>query len=398
MDSVKIRLIHAGKGTQQWQIIRQPPSSLYDVTTSGSQPQLAPEDLLPLLDTSTVPLLLDVREEEEFSSWHINGALNIPLDQLADRLGEIARGRELVLICAVGLRAERGANFLSSVGYRVRVLTGGMQSWGRTYEVVESDLGGVIVCQVRRRGKGCLSYVVGAGDRAVVIDPSTELDQYQSIAAAHGFTISHVLDTHLHADHLSGARALATKMGATLLLNPADPFEYDFTPIVNDLRIELSASMHLTVSAVSAPGHTEGSTVYQLGSIALFTGDTLFLESVGRPDLADFAEPFARSLYRSLHNVVLPLDDDMMIFPAHYGESVHVRFGELVTKRLGELRLSLPALAYDEEDFVHWAISHVTDRPPNYVEIVRFNAGRPRLEFNELRQLELGPNRCAIAS
>ena len=351
-----------------------------------------------MLDAEERPLLVDVREPDEFESWKIPGSVNFPLSELADRLGEVPRDRDLVTICAAGLRATKAAEILASAGLHVDVLDGGMESWGRAYEEVETQLSGATVVQIRRRGKGCLSYVIASRTSAVVIDPSADVDRYLRIAKNLGVAITHVLDTHLHADHLSGARELASRSGARLLLNPADPFDYEFTPITDNLRIEISENLHLTVSAVTTPGHTEGSTVYELGDVALFTGDTLFLESVGRPDLADHAEEFAHSLYRSLHEVVLPLSDDLLIFPAHYGDSVEVRFGELVTRRLGELRRTLPALAYNEARFVEWAVSRVIDRPPNYKEIVRFNAGLSSLSLGELEQLELGPNRCAIAT
>ena len=367
------------------------------MTISPVGASITVDELLPMLDAHDQPLLVDVREADEFESWRIPGAINIPLSELADRLGEVPRDRDLVTVCAVGLRAAKGAEILASAGLHVKVLSGGMESWGRAYEEVEARLGDATVVQIRRRGKGCLSYVIASGASAVVIDPSTDVDRYLQVAKRHGVEISHVLDTHLHADHLSGARELVSRCGAQLLLNPADPFSYEFTAISDHLRIEISDNTHLTVSAVTTPGHTEGSTVYELGDVALFTGDTLFLESVGRPDLADHAEEFAHALYRSLHEVVLTLSDDLLIFPAHYGESVEVRFGELVTRRLGELRRTLPALAYDETKFVQWAVARVTDRPPNYKEIVRFNAGHSPLSLIELEQLELGPNRCAIA-
>jgi glyoxylase-like metal-dependent hydrolase (beta-lactamase superfamily II) len=115
-----------------------------------------------------------------------------------------------------------------------------------------------------------------------VIDPSLEVERYREIASAHRWTITHVLDTHLHADHISGARELVAKTGAALWLNPSDPFDFDFAPLTDGRVIELAPGVHLSVSAVSVPGHTEGSTMYQLGNAAIFTGDTLFLESVGR--------------------------------------------------------------------------------------------------------------------
>jgi glyoxylase-like metal-dependent hydrolase (beta-lactamase superfamily II) len=121
----------------------------------------------------------------------------------------------------------------------------------------------------------------------------------------------------------------------------------------------------------------------------------LFLESVGRPDLADQAESFAHNLYWSLHERVLPLADGIMVFPAHYGAGVVVRSDEFVAKPLGELRHVLPALTLDEDEFVRWAIAHVKDRPPNYQSIVLINAGMTA--SGDDGELELGPNRCAIA-
>jgi glyoxylase-like metal-dependent hydrolase (beta-lactamase superfamily II) len=271
-----------------------------------------------------------------------------------------------------------------------------MHDWASTYDQVEGGFAGATVVQVRRRGKGCLSYVVGAGGSCVVIDPSIDAERYTNIAREHGWAVTHVLDTHLHADHLSGSRALVAATGASLWLNPADPFSFDFEPLTDGRSFPLAPGVALTVSAVSVPGHTEGSTMYRLGDAAIFTGDTVFLESVGRPDLADQAEAFAHHLYRSLHERVLPLRDEVAVFPAHWGPGVTVRAGEFVSRPLGDLRATLPALALDEDDFVAWAIAHVKDRPPNYRQIVRINAGLepPRLEDSEL---ELGPNRCAIA-
>ncbi len=362
----------------------------------GSASLISASELIQHLDDSTL-MILDVREPDEFEEWRIPGARNVPLGELADRLGEISRERPVVTVCAVGLRAERASTILNSADFDARILEGGMSAWGTVYETVPTTIGDATVVQVRRRGKGCLSYLIGAGARAVVIDPSTNTDLYVSEAFVRGWQITHVLDTHLHADHLSGARELCALTGAQLLLNPADPFRYEFTAITDGLRIEISPTLHLTVSAVTTPGHTEGSTVYLLGDVALFTGDTLFLESVGRPDLADQAEAFAHALYRSLHDVVLALGDETLIFPAHYGDAVQVHTGELVTATLGTLRRTLPALAFDEPTFVQWAVARVTDRPPNYKEIVKFNAGRSDMSLDELRQLELGPNRCAIA-
>lgn len=367
---------------------------------------LSTNELLSLLDDSPDVFLLDVREPDEFETWRIPGTVNIPLGEIEQRLEEIPRQAIVVTICAKGTRAERASEILRRNNFRSVVLEGGMEEWGHTYEVVETNVSSATVTQIRRRGKGCLSYVVGSSQRlsteatgnAAVIDPSIDIEVYLAVAKQHGYVITHVFDTHLHADHLSGARELARRTGAELVLNAADTFHYDFRPLTSDFRLMLDEQRAVELVALSTPGHTEGSTAFLLNQGALFSGDTLFLESVGRPDLADLAEPFARTLFQTLHQGVLKLSEDVRIFPAHYGESVDVRYGELITKTLGELRSSLSALSMSEDDFVRWAVSHVKARPPNYVNIVLFNAGESKLSLEEVGALELGPNRCAVAS
>ncbi len=341
--------------------------------------------------------MLDVREPDEVADWQIPGVHNIPLGALESRVDELPRTTRIVSICAVGSRAQQGSEILAKHGIASAVLNGGMNAWASTYDTVEGVFAGATVVQVRRRGKGCLSYVIGAETTsAVVIDPSLATDQYVRIASDHGWTVTDVLDTHLHADHISGARALAAATGATLWLSPSDPFSFDFEPLSDGRSFQFGPGIELVVSAISVPGHTEGSTMYQLADSVIFTGDTLFLESVGRPDLAEQAESYAHSLFKSLHERILPLSDDVIVMPAHYGPSVDVHSGHFVARSLGELRTSLPALALGEREFLTWALSNVKDRPGNYRHIVAINAG---LEPNtdESAAFELGPNRCAVS-
>ncbi len=358
--------------------------------------RITTDHLVPLLDAEEGLYMLDVRQPDEVADWYIPGVHNIPIDSLESRVAEVPRDVRVVVICAQGTRAQRGAQILASHGVASEVLEGGMNAWASTFDAVAGEFAGATVVQLRRRGKGCLSYVVGAGPHCVVIDPALDLDQYLDVARQHHWRITHVVDTHLHADHISGARALVAATGAALWLNPADPFDFAFEPLSDGRSVVLAPGVELTVSAVSVPGHTEGSTMYRLGDTAIFTGDTVFLESVGRPDLADQAEPFAHHLYRSLHERVLPLSDDLMVFPAHYGAGVEVTSGRFVTRSLGQLRSTLPALALSEDDFVAWAIANVKDRPPNYQHIVLINSGREEMSSG-VADLELGPNRCAVA-
>ena len=341
--------------------------------------------------------LLDVREPAEFDEWAIPTAVNIPIGQLGARIDDVPDDREVVTVCASGSRSALAAETLSRAGRHTGNLVGGMRAWGQAYDSVTMEFAELRIVQVRRRGKGCLSYLVGSADRAFVIDPSADTDVYLRLADEHGWTIERVFDTHLHADHLSGARALASRTGASLHLNPADNFEFAYEPLADGDRFDLPDGHGLSVVAVHTPGHTRGSTVYVAGDRAALTGDTLFIESVGRPDLADKAIAFADDLYNSLHDSLLVLPDDLLVLPGHYGEEVVVRPDQPVGALLGELRHDLEAFSLDRAAFVEWAASRSVDRPPNYARIVDVNMGRVSDPLAALRELEVGPNRCAVS-
>jgi len=358
-------------------------------------PELSATELAGLLGTEDQPLILDVREPREVSAWAITGAVNIPLGELASRATEVPSGQRVVVVCASGNRSTQAARALEAAGFDVANLTGGMAAWGLVYDTAILEIPGARIVQVRRRGKGCLSYVIGAGAEAFVVDPSLDADVYLPLAVDLGWRISRVFDTHLHADHLSGARALADQTGASLHLNPADAFGFAFSPLHDGDRFELGGGVGLSMAAVHAPGHTQGSTVYVVGEHAVLSGDTLFVDGVGRPDLAERAEEFAANLYRSLHDEVLSLADGVTVLPAHYGDDVVVVPGNPVSATLAELRATLRPLSLGPEEFVAWATARVSQRPPNYVEMMKANmTGAPA--GPGLRQLELGPNRCSV--
>ncbi len=349
-----------------------------------------------LLGTDDEPFLLDVRQPEEVEAWAIAGIRNIPLGELQGRLSEVPTDRPVVVLCRTGNRSGQATELLARAGYQSINLTGGMGAWGRVYDTAVSDVSGAQVVQVRRRGKGCLSYLVGAGDEAFVIDPSTEIERYVALADDRSWRITRVFDTHLHADHLSGARDLARRTGAGLHLSPFDTFEFPYRPLQDDESFSLPGGAEISVVALRTPGHTEGSVTFVLNGQAIFSGDTLFTDGVGRPDLAERAEEFARNLYRSLNEKLLLLPDDTLVFPAHYGSCTRVVPDHPVEGSLGRLRATVHALSLDENAFVSWATAHVAERPPNYVEVIRANMGRSSLSAGDLAQIEMGPNRCSI--
>ncbi len=363
---------------------------------SGStSPRMSASELAAVLGTEAQPFVLDVREQDEFDAWSIPGAYLIPLGELGARLAEIPTDQQILTVCAAGARSAAAADALRGAGFNVKDLAGGMGSWATVYDAVTIELSRATVVQVRRRSKGCLSYLIGAGDSAIVIDPSTDVERYVEIAEQFGWKISVVMDTHLHADHLSGARKLAKLTGADLKLNPLDTFDFDYVPLQDNEVIALSGGAEITVHALSTPGHTMGSTVYTIDGEAVITGDTLFIDGVGRPDLAERAAEFASNLFDSLHNRVLVLDPSALILPAHYGMEQIVLPDQPVTATIGKVKSDLEPLKLSKDDFIGWAAARATERPPNYAEIIRANMGRSSQSLDFLSMLEVGPNRCS---
>jgi len=357
-----------------------------------------PAELAARLGTSDQPFVVDVREPVEFAAWSIPSAVNIPIGELEARVSELPTDREVVTVCASGSRSSTAAEILSRAGRRVANLAGGMAAWATVYDAVTVEFDEVRVVQVRRRAKGCLSYLLGAGDQAFVVDPSLDTEVYRRLADEHGWRIVRVFDTHLHADHLSGARLLAKETGASIHLNPADTFAFAYEPLRDEDRFVLPGRASFRVAAIYTPGHTRGSTIYVVADRLVLSGDTLFVDSVGRPDLADRAEEFAHNLYHSLHDKVLSLPDDAFVLPGHYGEDVIAAPDRPVGVALGELRQVLAPLSYDEDQFVSWATARAAPRPPNYEEIIQANMGRSDVPLLSLRQLEVGPNRCSASA
>jgi glyoxylase-like metal-dependent hydrolase (beta-lactamase superfamily II) len=176
---------------------------------------------------------------------------------------------------------------------------------------------------------------MGSSSEAVVIDASVEPAIYARLAAERGWTIRHVVDTHLHADHLSRSKALARASSANLLLPSQDRVAFAFTPLQNGQAIEFGRSR---ITVISAPGHTMESACYYLDGQALFTGDTLFVSGVGRPDLhatPNETRERARVLYRSLRRV-LELPADTLVFPGHASEPPAFD-GKPIAERLGQI-------------------------------------------------------------
>lgn len=359
-------------------------------------------ELRRMLDQRQPVTILDVRPDAEYAEWAIPGSVHMDAyDQL--RAGDThaldgfdpPAGIPVVTVCAAGRTSLIAAELLRPRGVDVRSLAGGMKGWSLAWNTakVPSPGGSAEVIQVRRTGKGCLSYLVGSGEQAAVIDPSLEPAVYQELATQAGWTITLVLDTHVHADHLSRARLLADATGAQLRLSAQERVSYPFTPLHDGDVLMVGAA---ELRALHTPGHTAESMCYLLDGRALFTGDTLFLASVGRPDLeagADEASGRAHALYQTLRRL-LTLPPETLILPGHVSEPIPFTDEPLVAT-LAEVRARTPLIELDEMSFVETILSRIPPTPPNHETIVAANETGVFPE-REVTELEAGANRCAV--
>lgn len=199
----------------------------------------------------------------------------------------------------------------------------------------------------------------------------------------------------MHADHLSRARRLSATLGIPLHLPANDRVRYPFQAVADGDRIPVGANW---LQALHTPGHTWESTCYFLPSGALFTGDTLFTEGVGRPDLeatGDEARARAGALYRSLRRL-FELPADTLVLPGHTAEPPAFD-RRPVAARLAELARQIDLLALEEPAFVEAVLTRIPPPPPNHQRIVELNeAGAWPEELETLLELEAGANRCAV--
>lgn len=302
----------------------------------------------------------------------------------------------VVTVCGAGKVSLIAAEHLRARGIDARSLAGGMKAWSLAWNSAEVSLptSRARIVQVRRTGKGCLSYLIGDGGEAVVIDPSLDPCLYQDVARSNGWAITNVLDTHVHADHLSRARLLAERTGATLHLPKMSRVSYDFAPLSNGGVIGFGSAR---LTALHTPGHTLEAMSYLVDGQALFTGDTLFLNGVGRPDLEDKAAPAgerAHLLWASLDSLTA-LPGELFVLPGH--NSAPTAFdSKPIAATLGEVVTGVPALQLDEDAFVETIFARLPPTPPNYGHVKMLNE-IGEMPIGDPTDLEAGANRCAVS-
>jgi len=363
------------------------------------------------INAGTVPMILDVRNQDEFNAWQVEGpkpvpTRNLPVWMAVEEVEDLAKELpdNTVVICAHGNGSDLLLDMLADEGKAARSLEGGTQAW--SWLLVPKRLpdlpDGLVGWQVQRPSKACLSYVIGApGKNAIVVDPARFPQDYIDLSASEGMTITHVIDTHIHADHISGGPELAEKVGATYHVPVEDtgkaPTPFANVPLEDGQEIDLGdATVH--VLSIKTPGHTPGSTCISLPGSFLITGDTVFVRGIGRPDLTGRAEELATDLFHTVHERLQPLDPQTMVLPAHWSFESEVGDDGLVRTPLGEIFQSTLLSQTELTEFIEQIITSLPAAPDTYDTIRLVNSGREQATEEELEILEIGKNQCAAST
>jgi len=386
-------------------------------------------DLFERLERRDKFFVLDVRNRDQFERFRLEGrspvpAVNIPYfemlelggkDEMLDSVvayverdlaDQLPSDLPILAVCAKGETAEFVAQGLRRLGYAGATLKGGMKAWGEHYATRALAEGpDLAIYQVSRPARGCLSYMVASAGKAIVIDPLRHLHPYLDLARGTGLTIEAVIDTHGHADHISGGLALAAKTGASYYLHPYDAIHpIDVLPATIPYEFIRDSQMFPVgrheLKALHIPGHTLGLVAFRLDDRYLFAGDSIFIRSIARPDLGGKAETWAPLHGRSLR-MLLGLPGGITVLPGHFSSLDEADGTGRFAASLDDLKKRNDGLVVlqreSEEGFVRYLLESLPKFIPEYVDIKRVNVGLLAPAEEDAATLELGKNVCALS-
>ena len=388
---------------------------------------ISPSQLYKLLGTEKELFLFDVRNADEFERWHIEGKtaipiLNIPYFDLIEKGGkedfqesiihfikanlsrQLPKDKKIVMVCAKGETSAIIAEILRNLGYQAASLSGGMKSWGEFYDrKTIITLPHLSIFQLIRISRGCLSYVIISDGMATVIDPLKNIQLYIDLFDELNVKPQFILDTHAHADHISGGKKLADRFEVPYYLHPYDgihpmdmlPAKFSYEPSWIDKIYRLGS---VELKTLHIPGHTLGNQAFLLDNKYLFSGDSIFIRSIARPDLGGQAKTWTTLHYESLRKL-LELPTDILVLPAHFSSLQEANENQIFNRSLGELKKTNEGLMMVQkplEEFSQYILGSLPQFPKEYIDIKRINIGLLQVNEEQAAELELGKNVCAI--
>jgi glyoxylase-like metal-dependent hydrolase (beta-lactamase superfamily II) len=277
----------------------------------------------------------------------------------------------------------------------------GIKAWGNLLAPIRVAAGdGYELYQFRRPGKASCSYGLVCGEEMMVFDPAKNIDFYLDFAKDRGATITKSFETHRQADYISGS-AMLRQSAAVEIVAPEDDFKgarFPYTPARHG-EVHRFRDGGPAVEVIHTPGHTPGSTCYRIDGKYLVTGDTVFIRSIGRPDLGGMAEAWSDMLFKTMTEMLLKLDDDTVILPGHYMEWSEADDNLIIAAPMARIKaLNADIYAIDNaRDFYAFIRANMRPQPEEYAKIREINAGLVEVDAEQQEIMDIGKNECAAS-
>ena len=370
------------------------------------------DDLFSFLTQKEDIIVLDVRNEEDFGRFSVEGPfpfdmVNVPyfdfMEEEDASVAKVSHDKPVKVVCAKEGSAQYVGEILMNHGFKdVAFLTGGIKTWGNmlTPKRINPESDDYALYQFIRPAKASCNYGLLYKGEMVNFDPSRNYDFYHSFADSQNVKIVRTFETHLQADYISGSKKIADVTGAEIMANVGDfkdaSFQYSG---VKDGESYSVGGDGPEIKVLHSPGHTPGSTSYIIDDKYFITGDTVFILSVGRPDLGGKAEEWSVMLFDTLTNKVQNLDKKLKVLPGHFMEWNEANdsllfvenLGEVIHRNAGVFKIATP------ENFTQYIKDNMRKSPEIYGEIRKVNVGWLDVDMNEADIMDLGKNECVAA-
>jgi glyoxylase-like metal-dependent hydrolase (beta-lactamase superfamily II)/rhodanese-related sulfurtransferase len=355
--------------------------------------------------------VVDVRNKKDFAKFKLEGPypfklLNIPYFEFMEFekecIAQLPPDSKIRIVCAKEASAKYVAEIIHKNGFDdVGYLLGGINTWGNLLVpklITTTDR--YQLYQFIRPGKASCSYGLIAENEIMFFDPSRNIDFYIDFAKEKNVRITKTFETHLQADYIAGSRIIAEQTGAEFLANATDfaGSKIVYTELENNKTYGFTADGP-EVRAIFTPGHTPGSTTYVIDNKYLVTGDTVFIKSIGRPDLGGKAEEWATLLFSTM-NKIKKMDQELIVLPGHYMDWNETD-SQLIFKCSLSEAIDRNKSIYNletVEEFIHFIKMNMRPQPEEYKRIRLINANLEHVDEDEQNTLDIGKNECAAST
>ncbi len=368
-------------------------------------------ELYTSLTTRQEMVVLDVRNKIDFSRFKVESPYPFIMQNISyfdfmeiedECVAKVIQNKPIRIVCAQEGSAKFVAEILDKHGLEdVGYLEGGIKSWGNLLIPMLLNPGEAFqLYQFIRPGKASTSYGLQYSDELILFDPSRNTDFYLRFAKHNNCKLIKTFETHLQADYIAGSRTLSQKTGAKFLANENDfsGAKIDYTQLQDGALYNFSR-LGPTVQSIFTPGHTPGSTSFIIDDRYMITGDTVFIQSIGRPDLGGQVEAWSDKLFETLQKIK-KYKDEMLILPGHYMSWEEATDKLVFVSTLAETMAFNKAIyaISDKPSFLHFIKSNMRKQPDEYAVIRRINANLEQVDDAKAEELDLGKNECAATA